>query len=789
MKHDLIHALRVLWRNRRTSAVAIMTLAFGIAFAVAVFSVADRVLFRPLPYPHPEQLVELRLTGLPMGRLPLSARELSGARSAAIFQAAEGYDMGREMTRVDGAQPERLQAAAVTAGLLDLLGARIAHGRGFAAGDALDGAEPVAILAHPMWRTRFGGDPSVVGSLMRFDEGPPIRIVGILGDGFVFPTPIVRLTPDLMLPIPNGRMNSDGRWLTVIARLRPPADATAADGLVPVDTPPAGTTLRVEARRLDDALGYGARRGLVGLFAAAVVLLLIGGFDVAGLLLAHSTTRDREIVTRRALGASTWRLTRQLVTEGAVIAVVSGATGLLGAFWLFDYLMALVPPDLQLIHPAGIDARAAAFAMGTSMTLAVIFGLAPLVHLRKVHVTGAAVLRSGATHGGTAVRRMASMLVCAQIAAAVVLVVVGGLLVTSFWRVSTVNTGMETRELALLRSELPAAMRREAGLVYPAALTQLQRIPGVTSVALIDSSLFELSYRRTRLRPLGRTVPPAAGPISDVQSSVTPGYFAVAGIPIVAGRGFSDADAHADSAPVAIVSQAVAERWWPGLSPIGQQIAWRQETKVVVGVVEDVRQVSPRMPPPGEIYIPLTPANMPMAATVLVRTSRPSSVVPQSVTVMRTLAPGVAILSAAPADDRVAAALVEDRFYAVLFGLVACAGLVLGALGAYGMIDWSIARRRREMGLRAALGATPRALAIVAGRQLVVTSVWGTAAGLFVAAWATRLVQALLFEVEPGSLPVWVAAVAVVAVTVCAALALPVRRVIHCSPAEALREE
>ena len=442
MRHDLVHAARLLWRARTTSGIAILTLAAGIGFAVAVFSVADRVLFRPLPYLVPDQLVELRLAGLQMGNLPLSGRELASARSAPIFSAAEGYDTGGVVTRVDGPEPERIRLAHVTPGLLPLLGARIAHGRPLQPSDGAAGAEPVALLEHGFWQTRYGADPAVVGRVIRFDEGVALRVVGVLERDFVFPTTTPSSSPQVIETISEAQLAEDGRWLTVIARLHPGLQPSAADGALPVDSPPAGSQVHIASRPLHEALGYGARRGLIALLVGALALLLIGGLDVAGLLVAQATTRDREMAVRRALGAGTWPLVRQVLVEGGILAALSCAFGLLLAQWLFDSLMALVPPDLQLMQPAGVDLRGALVALAASAALTMLFGAAPLLHVRRTGTT--AVLRSGATQTPSrVVRRFGSALVGAQIAIALVLVIAGGLLLTSFWNVRSIDVGVE----------------------------------------------------------------------------------------------------------------------------------------------------------------------------------------------------------------------------------------------------------------------------------------------------------------------------------------------------------
>lgn len=788
MRHDVVHALRVLWRERTTSGIAVATLALGIGFTVAVFSVADRVVFRPLPYPEPHQLVELRLAGMPTGYLPLSSQELAAARAASIFSGAEAFSLGGAITRIDGPEPERVRLAQITPGLLSLLGARIVHGRPLQRSDTIAGAEPVALLDYEFWRSRYGSDPGVVGRMIRFDEAAPMRIAGVLDRDFVFPASHRPFSPQVIEPVAEQDYAMDGRWLTVIARLRPGLDPAAAERAIAADPAYEGSNVHVAARPLQVALGYSARGGLVALFVAALGLLLIAGTDVAGLLVAKSTTRDREILVRRAIGAGTWRIARQFLVEGGIVAALSCAAGLLLAMWVFDSLMAAVPPDLQLIQPVGIDARAIAFAGAIAGLLALLFGSAPLLHIRGRG--GASVLRVGSTQSaGPVVRRFGSALVATQIALALALLVGGGLLLSSFLHIRAIDVGMRAEGVAFVRTGLPRAEARHTAARYRDLLGSVRALEDVSAAGANGAPMFESSYRRTRFRPVGRPAPPARGRVSDIQSEVTPGYFEAMGIPVLEGRSFATADMRGGAEPVAVVSAGLARRWWPDAPAVGQKIALRDETRTIIGVVGDVRQIHPKWEAPGELYVPLSGPDAPSTATLVIRSSNPNAALDRVTALVRGMVPGIVVLSALTAEDHVAARTQADRFYTLLLGLIAAAGLGLAALGAYGMLDWSIGRRRREIGIRAALGATPVDLVRSVAGQLVRPFAVGLLGGLVLARWGSRLLASLLFDVQPDAAGVWTAGALTLTAMLALAMIVPARRAATISPAEALRTD
>jgi putative ABC transport system permease protein len=389
-------AFRAIRRSRLTTAVAVLVLGVSIGMSTAVFSIADRVLFRPLPYPAADRLVEFLFTSPTITGLSLSGAEFAAAREAAgVFEQVEAYRLGATALRLDGPEPERLNVAYVTPGFLPLLGGRVI-GSGFSAEDAAGDAAPVALLAYDYWRSRLGADERAIGALMALDGEPPLRIVGVVDESFAFPTTRRSALPDVLRPLSDNRLRESGRYARGIGRLRDGVPPSAVTDAVPVDPPLRGRAgLAITATPIGELLAYGARNGLFMLLAGVVALLAVGVLDVSGLLVVQAAGREREIVTRRALGAGTGRIARQLLLEGAAIALLSGALGLLVARFGFDALARMVPPQLQVLHAADVDldARALVFAAAVALVSACLFGLAPLLHLARV---GLSTLRAGA---------------------------------------------------------------------------------------------------------------------------------------------------------------------------------------------------------------------------------------------------------------------------------------------------------------------------------------------------------------------------------------------------------
>ena len=787
LRFELNGAVRTLSRSRSTTAIAVIVLAVTIGLATAVFSVADGVLFKPLPYPSPDRLVVLRFV-MPTMRgigISLTGGELESARAAtSVFEQVEAFNLSGSVSRIDGPEPERLRVARVTPGLLPMLGARLT-GEGFRPEHTAGNGAAVVVLAHEYWATRMGADPAVVGTLLRIDGEAPLRILGILNEGFVFPTHSPTLVPQILRPLPASYLGGRGRSADAIGRLQPDIPPSAVTAAVPVDESIRGRAgLRINAIPLDERLAYGARWGLTMLLAAVLGLLVIGLLDLAGLLLVRATAREREIVTRRALGATGARITRQLMLEALLLAGAGGTLGVLVAQLAFEPLMHLVPEPLRMIQPAGIDQRALLFAALVVMITAVGFGLAPLAHLRglsgtSLRVTGQTAPRS--------IRRLSSAIVTGQVATAVALLLLGILLIASFQRVRNTPTGFDATQLAFISVTPPPSMLPGRREFYRAALERLSTIEGVESTALLDVPALRSTVRGTTLTPEHGRVPESTRPVSDTQLVVSPGYFRTAGLHVVAGRVFTDDDG--PGAGVAVVNETVARLWFPGEPAVGRRLVSGDASRVIIGVVEDARHFALKEEPLAEVFLPMDPERPMYAGTFVIRSGNPRRVLTPAVAALRALAPTLPITSVETGTDAVARAAGAERFYATLLAIIAGTGLVLAVVGLYGVLAWSVGSRRREFGLRAALGADRRRLASHVAREAVPVLLVGGMLGAVLGWWGARLSAFLLYEVSPTDPVLWAAALTIALACSTVAIAIPARRAFRTNPADALREE
>jgi predicted permease len=782
---EMRQALRALRRSTRTTATAVLVLGLSIGMATAVFSVADRVLFKPLPYPAPDRLVELLFT-TPTFRVSLSGAEFAGARAATnVFEQVEGYDPRRSATRLDGREPHRVQVAHVTPGFLSLLAARVI-GEPFSAAHAAGDGSPVAILAHEYWATRMGADPAVIGGLMHLEGEPPLRILGVLDRNFAFPAASRTALPHVLRPLSDNQLGNAGRSARGLARLREGVTPAAVSAAVPIDPAiRARGEFAVRAQPLEEVLVYKARRGLAMLFAGVVVLLAVGVLNVAGLLLVQAASREREIATRRALGAGTPRIARQLLLEGLLLAALSGGLGVVVARLASDGLMRLVPPELQILQAAGIDTRALLFAGGAVLVSALVFGLAPLLHAGRAP---SSVMRAGAGQTqGRSVRRLAGAMVTAQIAGAVAVAVVGALLIVSFARVMRTPVGFDAGRLAYVSVSLPRTMRAAAAGFYEEALRRVRTIPGVETAALIDLPAMRGTIRGNTLGPDSGPVPASDRPMSDTQLVITPEYFRTAGLDIIDGRAFTDADAP-NASTLAIVNQTLARSWFPNGRAVGRRLVSPMESRTIIGVVEDARHFRLKEEPLAEIFLPMNPAQPMLSATFVVRAADPDAVIAGVVAAVRSLAPTLPIADVETGAAAVSRAAGAERFYAVLISVITATGLVLAAVGLFGVLSWSVASRRRELALRAALGADPARLAGAIAREAVPLILVGALAGVITGSWGARFARSLLYEVGPSDPEIWIGVAAVIVLAVTLAIAGPSRRALKTSPADALRE-
>ncbi len=794
-------------RTPAFSVVAVLTLALGIGANSAVFSILDGALLRPLSYREPERLVWLWESNaaqkLPV--VPVSPANFADWReqNQSFESVAAWRDVNLTLTGIE--IPERVLGARVLPELLDVLGARPVLGRAFARGEGTPAGERVAIVTHGLWQRRFGGDRSLIGRAIQLD-GTSHVVVGILPPEFQFPfSRIEVLIPWAPLPGELVERGAKFRFLRVLARLKPG---------IPVER--ARTEMALIAGRLESAYpasnkGWGAnvmplreffvaefRLGALALMAAVGLVALIACVNVANLLLARATARRREIAARIAMGAGRGRLVRQLLTESAMLGLIGGAAGLALAWAGIKPVLALIPqmnlpiPGLESAH---IDLRAVWFTLGLSVLTGLLFGFAPLAQTFSPDLHEALKEGGRGGTGGTRSQRVRALLVICEIALAVVLSVGAGLMAKSFGKMQQTDPGFRAENAATFRVSLPAsryAQPAQQRAFFRQLAERLRSLPSATDVGLTNYVPLGGSWSLVRFTITGRLVSPEETPSASNQV-VTPSYFRAMGITMAAGRLFTDQDD--ENAPrAAIVNETLARRWWPDASAVGQRIHLEGESPDspplnVVGVVRDVRQLRPNEEAAPELYRCFLQAPTGSMAVVLRASSVPLALAAAARREVATLDPNQPVYNVDTLNQIVEDSMWQPRLTAVLFGVFSGLALALAAVGIYGLTAYTVAQRRREIGLRMAMGATPTdVLRLILGRGLAL-ALAGVLSGMVAAYIFARAVKGLLYGVGAADPATFLTApIFLLGVAVAANLA-PALRASRTDPMTALRHE
>ncbi len=805
---DLRYALRALRRAPGFTLAAVVTLALGIGGTSTIFSVLNALLLRPLPVREPARLVELRARDKGGTVSSLSFAEVSDLRAASAPHASLAAYSMQQFTLNAGADPEPMTGALVTENYFEVLGVAPAAGRFFTGEEGRIGAGPVAVLSWDLWQRRFGGDAGVVGRTIRLN-GQAVPVVGVAPRGFHGTLSIAGL--ELFVPVTayaqlvpgaaRGRLENRGhRWLRVFGRLDPGVSMqTAAAALdararaIGRANPRPQLLLGVATERLH-GLPRGMRQGLavVGglLLATALLVLLIASVNVAGMLLARATARRREVAIRLAMGAGRGRLVRQLLTESAVLWLLGGAAGVVLTTWLAGALPALVPPmphSVRLALDVRPDARVVAFALLLSLATGMLFGLAPALQATRPDLVGALRETSGPGRRGS---RLRDAFVVGQIAASVLLLVGAGLFLRTVRHSWTADPGFDPDGVvgAQLDPGLHGYTDARAAELYRRLEASLRATPGVTDVAM--TTLLPLSgmEETMRVRPDGRAAREEGTEVGF--SAVTPGFFGTLRVPVLRGRTFAEAD-RAGTPAVAVVSREAARRLWPGQDPLGRRIStggpagpWAE----VVGVVDDLQAGRLGEAPSPFVYFPHA-QSFSAGANLLVRTSGdPGAALGAVRRELRALDPDLPLMGATELRTMIAVQT-PQRLIATFLSAFGAVGLVLAAVGLYGVVAYLVARRTHEIGIRVALGAVRRDVVGLVLRQGVGLAAAGVAVGSLLAALAMQPLASFLPGVAPLD-PLTFAGVAILlsAVTLLACW-VPAVRAARVDPIQALRTE
>jgi putative ABC transport system permease protein len=813
---DLRYSGRMLLKNPGFTLIAVVTLALGIGANTAIFSVVNGVLLRPLAYHEPERIMTL----LQEGRGPVSPANFldfrANSQSFAQMAAAEAWGG----TLASNERPEVVAGLRMGEGLFEMLGVPPLLGRTLQAEDYGPGKDHVLVLSHKLWQRAFGGDPKIVGrQLVLSNES--YTVVGVMPPQFLFP-PFWSTRAEMWAPLdlrPRATQRG-GNSLRVFARLKPgagqaqaQAEVDAINKRLALAYPDANTGLNVRVTPLNEKVVGSVRPALVALSVTVCFVLLIACVNVACLLLARAASRQKEAALRVALGASRLSLIRQLLTESLMLSLCGAALGVLLAVWGIDWLTALLAGNstsfsvrLPRLGEIKLDAAALGFTFAVSLLTSLLFGLAPALAASKPDLNQ--VLKEGGrgTTGGR--RRLRESLVVAELALALVLLIGAGLLMNSFIKLQAVDPGFNPRNLLTLTVSLNGATQyvgpaRET--FYRQLTDRLSALPGVESVSAINHLPLAGDVWGNSFVIEGRPLPPPGQEPNNIGRVSRPGYFRTMGIPLRAGRDFTEHDT-ADAPGVVIINETLARHYWPSEDPLGKRITFddvRSATPgprwlTVVGVIKDVKQGDWMGAPENEVYEPFQQsrgfyagtAGHFTAMTLLVRTS----VAPQSLTTavqetVRSLDRNLPVSNVVSMEQVIADTLWQPRFNLQLIGLFAAVALVLAAVGLYGVMSYSVAQRTHEVGLRMALGAQRGdVMRLVVGQGLKL-ALLGVGTGLLASLALTRLMTKLLFGVSVTD-PLTFAALSVL-LTVVALLAcwLPGRRAAKVDPLVALRYE
>jgi len=801
--YEIRYAVRRLMKSPGFTLVAVLGLGLGIGANVALFSVVNAIFLRPLPYHEPERLVRLASTdeAQNLRRVGFSyPRYLEVQQRQQVFSDL-AFSAGNAFTWTGRGDPEQVIGLHATASLLPTLGLEPVLGRNFSASEDRPGGEQVALLSYSMWQDRFNRDPGILGQALTLD-GAPYTIVGVLPEAAsAFPLNQLQIWVTRPADVPYlvpVQLNGGGFFFQAIARVRPGVSLEQARDAMNViaagyraahpanaDAP---STIEL-VPLLDDAVGE-QRESYLMLFGAVGCVLLIACANIANLLLARFAARRKEIAARLALGASRAGVLRQLVTESMLIAVLGGVVGLLLAQWALGAVVALGADLIPRAVEIGLDPIALVFALMVTLATGLLIGLLPGLQAAKVNVNETLKEASrGSTGSG---HRLRASLLVAEVALSLVLLVAAGLLLASFARLQGVEPGFEPDGVFTAQVVVPGQRYDDQTLVafYEQLYQRLATLPGSSSAALTDRVPLTGAQAPAPVAVMGRSMRPMSERPNANRHLVSPKYFATLGIPIRAGRDFDERDS-ATVPHVVIINETFARQHFPGEDPIGRTLVtgMAELPSRIVGVVADVRSTGLNTPPEADYFLPAL-QRPEIFTNILVRTNiGPAAMAPAVREALRSVDPDLPLLQPQALSTRVAATMADRRLALVLLAGFAALALVIASLGVYSVMAHLVAFRTNEIGIRMALGASPRTvmrMILGQGRRLTLV---GIVLGIAAAYLVSRLMQQALFEVSPTDPTIYLAVAATLLLVAEFAAWLPARRATRIDPVIALRSE
>jgi predicted permease len=801
---DLRYGARMLAKTPSFTAVAVVALALGIGANSAIFSVVNTVLLRPLPFKDPDRLVMVfednSRHGYPQDT-PAPANYVDWRDQNKVFEGMAAIaDLSFNLTGMG--EPERLDGRRVSASLFPMLGVEPQLGRWFSPEEDQPGENHVVILSHALWQRRFGSDAGVIGKTVTM-SGNSLSVVGVMPPSFQFPS----REDQFWIPIAFTQREAGRRgshFLNVVARLKSGvtldearAEMSAIAGRLQQQYPAENTDLGVAIVPLHEQLVGNIKPALLVLLGAVGFVLLVACANVANLLLARAAVRQKEIATRVALGASRLRLIRQFLTESVLLAAVGGMMGLLLSVWGVRLLKAFIPPNISQAKDIAVDVKVLVFTLLVSLLTGVVFGLAPAMQATKFNLNE--TLKEGGrdSAAGSRGNRIRGVLVVSEVALSLVLLIGAGLLINSFLRLRHVDPGFHTDHLLTMSVAIPAQKypdeaRRSA--FYTEMIRRVEALPGVKSAAVTSQIPLIKQGDSVGIIIEGQPEPPPGQENIVATRIVSPRYFQTMGIRLLRGRAFGDQD-KVDSPAVAVVSDAMARRYWPGEDPTGKRLCpGKPESPddwvTVVGVAGDVRQYGLDMELKPQIYLTYQQAQFFSPRHLVVGTSvEPQSLAASVRGAVWEIDRDQPVSNISTMEEVLAESIGRQRFSTLLLGVFGVVALLLAAVGIYGVMSYSVAQRTHEIGIRIALGAQKwDVLKLAVGQALKLVTI-GVAVGLVASVVLTRVMKSLLFGISSTD-PTTFAVISLVLVGAgLLASYLPARRATKVDPMIALRYE
>ena len=793
---ELRYSLRMLAKKPGFTTVAIITLAAGIGLNTAIFSVVNSILLRPLPYKEPERLVQVLETSSANPASGVSPNNLIDWRK----QARSFEEMGAYwfwlFTLTGTSEPTEVSGMKVSANFFTVLGVTPLMGRTFLPDEDRADKSRVVVVSHGFWQRRFGGSGDVIGKTLKLDDGS-FTVIGVLRPDFRQSELATNYNAEVWTPLeidPAANLRGN-RFLSSIARLKSgvsfeqaQAEMTTIARQLEQAYPNTNKDRGVNLVPLHQQVTGNIRWTLVVLQFATGFVLLIACTNVANLLLARVTAREKEMAIRSALGAGRWQLVRLLLAESLVLSVTGGAIGLLLARWGVDLLVSVAPRDIPRLDEIALDTRVLGFTLLLSLLTVVLFGLVPAWQSARVNLNEA-LKESG--RGATRGHGLRGALVVAEIALTLVLLAGSGLLLRSLIRMQNVDLGFNHENLLTMRVSLldsKYAERRQIADYYEQLLSRVEKLPGVESAAITSSPpMIRMGNFLSPFEIEGQPTEPARRP-SARYGAISSDYFRAAGIPLIRGRAFNERDTR-DATAVAIINDNFARRYFPNTDPLGKRIVIGRINREIVGVVGNIKHRSPTESEEEKLYAPHT-QNPQGTVTLFIRAAAdPNNLVTAASKAVWAGDPDAAVSTVATMDQLLSDAVSRPRFNALLLGIFSIVALILASVGIYGVMSYTVTQSTRELGIRIALGAQPRdVLKLVVGQGLVLTLI-GLGLGLAGALALTRLMGKLLYGVAPTDMLTFAGVSGLLVTVALLACYLPARRAMKVDPMVALRYE